>query len=80
MTPISQKTMLGYTLEASPQHEHPRYLSTLSLAQAVPFLLSPLVGWLVDRFGFEPVFLFGSALLIAGALMTLRIAEPREQV
>jgi hypothetical protein len=80
MTPISQKTMQGYTLEASPQHEHPRYLSTLSLAQAVPFLLSPLVGWLVDRFGFEPVFLFGSALLIGGGLMTLRIAEPREQV
>ncbi len=78
MTPISQKTMQGYTLEASPQHDHPRYLSTLSLAQAVPFLLSPLVGWLVDRFGFEVVLLAGSALLIVGALMTWRIAEPRD--
>lgn len=79
MTPISQKTMQGYTLEASSQPEHPRYLSTLSLAQAVPFTLSPLVGWWVDRWGFERVFLVGSALLLAAACLTWRIDEPREK-
>lgn len=77
MTPILQKTTLGYTLEASPMHEHPRYLSTLSLCQAAPFVVSPLVGWLVDRFGFEPVFLGAALLLVAAGLLTWRIAEPR---
>lgn len=77
MTPVSLKTMMGYTLEIAPRHEHPRYLSTLSLCLAVPFCLSPLAGWLVDVTSFEAVFLVGAVLIAAGGLMTFRLAEPR---
>lgn len=79
MSPISQKTMLGYALEASPQSEHPRYLSTLSMCQAIPFLMSPGVGWLTDRIGFEAVFLTGSVVLMIAGVITWRIEEPRER-
>lgn len=77
MTPLVMKTMVGYTLEIAPPHEHPRYLSTLSLCLAVPFCFSPLVGWFVDKFGFEPVFAAGAALIVLAGLLTLRLVEPR---
>ncbi len=80
MTPMSLKTMLGYTLEASPAHDHPRYLSTMSLCQAAPFVVSPLVGALVDRWGFELIFVSGAALLCLGGFMTLRLNEPRHEI
>jgi hypothetical protein len=77
MTPLSLKTMVGYTLEIAPAGEHPRYLSALSLTMAVPFCFSPLVGWCVDLFGFEAVFIGGAALIGAAALLTFRLVEPR---
>jgi MFS family permease len=77
MTPLVMKTMVGYTLEIAPPHDHPRYLSTLSLCLAVPFCFSPLVGWFVDEFGFEPVFAGGAALIVLAGLLTLRLVEPR---
>src|SRR5690606_29963041 len=78
MTPINLKTMTGYTLEIAPTHEHPRYLSTLSLCLALPFCFSPLVGWLVDLTSFEVVFSGGAALIFLGCLLTFRLYEPRE--
>ena len=77
MTPLALKAMVGYTLEIAPNHEHPRYLSTLSLCLAVPFCFSPLVGWCVDVFGFEPVFAGGAAIIVLAGLLTLRLVEPR---
>jgi hypothetical protein len=77
MTPLVMKTMVGYTLEIAPSHEHPRYLSTLSLCLAVPFCFSPLVGWFVDAFGFEPVFAGGAVMIALAGLLTLRLVEPR---
>ena len=80
MTPISQKTMLGYTLEVSAMADHPRYLSALSLCQAAPFVISPAVGWLVDLIGFEPVMVCGAVLLLFAGAMTWRIDEPRHGI
>jgi hypothetical protein len=77
MTPLSLKTMIGYTLEIAPDGEHPRYLSALSLTMAVPFCFSPLVGWCVDLFDFEVVFIGGAALIALAALLTFRLVEPR---
>jgi hypothetical protein len=79
MTPLSLKAMVGYTLEIAPAHEHPQYLSTLSLCLAVPFCFSPLVGWCVDVLGFEPVFAGGAGLIVVAGLMTLRLIEPRNE-
>lgn len=79
MTPISLKTMVGYTLEVAPDHDHPRYLSTLSLCLAVPFCFSPLVGWAVDVVGYERVFIGGAALIALASVLTFRLVEPRHE-
>lgn len=77
MTPISLKTMVGYTLEIAPEHDHPRYLSTLSLCLAVPFCFSPLVGWCVDLFGYERVFSGGACCIALAGVLTFGLIEPR---
>jgi hypothetical protein len=79
MTPLALKAMVGYTLEIAPEHAHPQYLSTLSLCLAVPFCFSPLVGWCVDEFGFEPVFAGGAGVIATAGLLTLRLVEPRHE-
>lgn len=77
LTPIVFKTLGNYTLEVCPPEQHPRYLSTLSLCMALPMLASPVVGLLVDVFGFETVFLSIAALILCGWGLTFRLAEPR---
>ncbi|MCA9113655.1 MAG: MFS transporter [Planctomycetaceae bacterium] len=75
--PVTFRTLTNYVLELAEPHEHPRYVSTLKLCMAVPFLLSPLVGLCVDLLGFVPVFLAISALMALGGLLTFRLSEPR---
>jgi MFS family permease len=57
--------------------EHPRYVSIVGAALAAPFVLSPLVGWAVDRLGFEPIFLLGAGVIAAGAIVATVLPEPR---
>jgi len=77
VTPLVLRIMVNYALEICEPAEHPRYLSTLSLCLAIPFLFSPVVGWLVDRIGFEVVFLSATALVLLSGGMTFRLEEPR---
>ncbi len=79
MTPVSMRTMNNYTLEICPAHDHPRYLSTLSLCLAAPFCLSPLVGVLIDAVGFAAVFLGVAGAMLCCGLLTFRLVEPRHQ-
>ncbi len=77
LTPVILRTMHNFSLELAPAEEHPRYLSTINLCMAVPVFLAPLVGGLIDAFGFDPVFL-GVTLLVGLAwLLTFGIDEPR---
>ncbi len=80
IAPLVLRTVINYTLEICPQADHPRYLSTVSLCVAVPFLLSPFVGWLVDVTSFDLVFLTTIGLTMLGGLMTFRLEEPRHHV
>ena len=81
LTPVTIRTFNNYTLEIADREDHPRYLSTLGLCVAAPpVLLSTLMGWLVDRFGFELVFLIGTGCILIGWLMTFRLIEPRDAV
>ncbi len=59
--------------------QHPRYLATVNLCLAVPFVFAPLVGLLVDMesIGFRLVFAATAVFVIVGALMTLTLQEPR---
>ena len=47
---------------------------------AAPFLLSPLVGWLVDAVGFERVFFAAAGLVLVAGALTFTLAEPRHHV
>jgi len=47
---------------------------------APPFLLSPLVGLLVDAWGFTPVFGSVIALQLAAAFYTFGLYEPRGSI
>jgi hypothetical protein len=80
LNPISLKIFTGYALELAPAPaEHPRYVSIVGAALAVPFVISPMVGLAVDAIGFRPVFLAGAAAIAAGALVALRLPEPRHR-
>ena len=76
-TPVSGRILTNYTLEIAPQAKHPQYLGLLSVLQTVPLLGSPIVGLLIDRFSFEPVFIASSVLVFCGVLLTFRLVEPR---
>lgn len=73
------KTMVNYTLEISDKPDHPRYLSTLSLVIAAPFVLSPLVGFLADL-NMQLVMIGGSVVIATGGLLTFSLSEPRHRV
>ena len=77
MTPVAQKSFNNLALEIAPREHHPRYLSTLSLCMALPILASPLVGYAIQRVGFETVYLAVVGLLLAGWLLSLGLSEPR---
>ena len=77
LVPVTMKTFINYTLELTDAANHPRYVSTMGLCFAVPFVLSPLVGKLIDIGGFELIFLAISGLIGIGALLTFRMSEPR---
>ena len=76
-TPVSARIVTNYTLEIAPQEKHPQYLGVMSLFQAIPLFVSPLVGALIEQFAFEPIFFACSALVALGFLLTFRLAEPR---
>ncbi len=79
ISPLVLRTLLNYALEICQPEEHPRYLSTVSLGLAAPFLLSPAVGWLVDVAGFEVVFMATVGLIVLSGLMTFGLEEPRHR-
>ncbi|MEK6239625.1 MAG: MFS transporter [Planctomycetales bacterium] len=85
LTPVGLKTLINYTLEISPPSEHPRYLSTLSLIMAAPFVLSPAVGLLLDAVnrvhplaGFDLILGLGTVMLLVCGCLTFRLVEPRD--
>lgn len=77
MAPLVFKTLTNYTLEVAPTGRSARYLASMQICMAVPFLLSPLVGAAIDALGYEPVFLAGSAILLLASVGTFRLDEPR---
>ena len=81
LMPVTMRFLNNYTLEATSNSEHPRYLSTLSIAIAIPtILLSPLFGAMIDWVGFEFVFLIVVMCGFCGWLLAFTIEEPRNRV
>lgn len=80
LTPVGFKTINNYVLEISNSEDHPRYLSTLGLFLALPLLLSPVMGWIVETVNFETVFIAVSCMVFTGFLFTFRLREPRNSI
>lgn len=79
MTPVADKAIINYTLEAIPSSQHAHALSTLKLCLMLPLLFSVLVGLAIDYWGFEPIFWFITCLLLCGLTGTWFMNEPRDE-
>ena len=77
MIPVLVIIIQNYTLEISTENKHPQYLSVVSLLEVCSLLVSPLVGLLISKVSFEPVFLGGGVLIATACLLTFRLVEPR---
>ncbi len=79
VTPITFRAFTNYTLELVPSERHPRYLATQSLCIAIPMVLSPFVGLMIDLTSFEVVFSGIAVILFLGWTMTWFLVEPRHE-
>jgi len=77
VAPVLQRIILNYVLEIAPRERHGQYLGTLNLILTIPTMASPLVGWAIDCFSFRPVFIACSIVVFCGAMLSLRLDEPR---
>lgn len=79
LTPVVMKTLHNYTLEMASSADHTRYLAIMSLSISGPLMVSPVAGFLIDRFNYPPVFI-GVALVVSiGWLLTFTLLEPRHR-
>jgi hypothetical protein len=79
LTPIGLRLLTNYILEFAPATDHPRYLSISQLCTAAVISTSPLFGMLVDRIGYEWVFIAITGLMALGGVLTFRLVEPRHR-
>ncbi|MDG2102169.1 MAG: MFS transporter [Pirellulaceae bacterium] len=78
LMPVTMRVLANYSLEFTEQENHPRYLVTQSIAMAVPVILtSALVGFLIDRLGYDWVFGGVVGCMIIAWCLTFRLHEPR---
>ena len=77
VAPVLQRILVNYVLEICPREKHGQYLGTLNLILMLPTMASPLMGWAIDHFSFRPVLIASSVIVFCGALLSLKLDEPR---
>lgn len=77
LVPVTYRIQLNYVLELTDRQHHPIYVSTVVLCMALPIVLSPLVGHLVQQIGYIVPFGGIAAVLVAAWCLTLFMVEPR---
>ena len=75
--PNTFRAIESYALELTDPTRHAQYISTLKLFMPIALLFSPLVGWLIDRIGFAPVFITIGVVNLIAMVLTFFITEPR---
>ena len=76
--PIMLRIISNYALELAPTTElQPHYVSLVGGSMALPFVLSPAVGWGIDVLGGVPFFLVGAGTIAFGTLVAFGLPEPR---
>lgn len=78
LTPVFMRIVQHYVLELASAKDHPRYLAAVAICNALPFLLSGAVGYCVDLFGYEVVFLVITVIITVAFGLTFRLNEPRD--
>ncbi len=78
LAPLVPTVIVNYALELGPPAEHARYVSLVNFAMMPPYLLSPLVGRLVDVARFETVAAATIVLMLLCGAMTFWLDEPRK--
>lgn len=78
-TPVLQRIIVNYVLEICPQERHGQYLGTMNIIWMIPTMVSPLVGYAIDYFSFRPVFVACSIMVFCGAILMLKLDEPRNK-
>ena len=78
LVPVTFRMQVNYALEIAPAEKHPEYISTLNLCMTLPFLMSPGIGYLVERIGYLGPFLAVSGVVGLGAVAAFLLPEPRE--
>ena len=78
--PITIRIISNYALEIAPHNDHANYLSVVNLAMSLPAILcAPLVGWAIDRWGFDLAFVSVACLVFLAFVLTPTLHEPRHQ-
>ncbi len=80
LVPVTLRMQVNYAIEIVHRERHPEYISTLNLCMAIPFLFSPLIGGIVEWFGYRLPFLMVSVIVGLGALLTWTMREPRHSI
>ena len=73
-----QRIIVNYVLEICPREKHGQYLGTLNVMLVLPTMFSPLVGLAIDYFSFRPVFIASSMIVFCGAILSIKLEEPRD--
>jgi hypothetical protein len=79
LNPIMLRIISNYALELAPTVSlQPRYVSLVGGALAIPFILSPFIGWGIDVLGGVPFFIAGAVFIAFGTLIAVGLPEPRK--
>ncbi|GAB4138726.1 MAG: hypothetical protein Kow0040_26300 [Thermogutta sp.] len=77
LTTLVPRVAGNFALELVSPEEYSQATAIVQMGYTLPLAASPLVGWVIDRVGFEPVCWSASAVIVLSAGLLLFVPEPR---
>lgn len=78
LTTLVPRLAANFALELVSPEEYSQATAIVQMGYTLPLAASPLVGWVIDHFGFVPVCWSASAMIALSAALLLFVPEPRE--
>lgn len=78
LTTLVPRVAGNFALELVTPEEYSQATAIVQMGYTLPLAASPLVGWLIDRVGFEPVCWSASAVIVLSGGLLLFAPEPRQ--
>lgn len=72
-----QQLLTNYLLEIAPLELHPNYLGVYNALRSITLVFPPIIGFLMDAFNFDKIFLGLALFLCVGVVLAYRLIEPR---